>query len=106
MSIEQPIQEPSPMDAFRQELEEFRSAEQEEGTAKHLSMSKDREPVDFNLLTEEDMDIWERCKAGELTRNDIEMYKDSILEEEVDRKEFAAFVVHKWMEQMYKEGKL
>ncbi|KKL12884.1 hypothetical protein LCGC14_2531280, partial [marine sediment metagenome] len=53
-----------------------------------------------------DMGIWERCKAGELTRNDIEMYKDSIPEEEVDRKEFAAFVVHKWMEQMYKEGKL
>lgn len=108
MSFEKPFSEEKlPLEQFQDEIAALRDKEKEEGEerAKHLSETTIFPEVDVSKLSEEDREIWEKCKADELTLGEFEEYRSGIEDTEKSRHTFAAFVAHELTRRMLQKEK-
>ncbi len=90
----------TPLDKFQEEIEEIKEEEAETGKALLASVKRVPE-VETLKLTEEDMNIWNKLKEGELELNELEEYRSNIDPDDYHRRAFSNFVIKK----MLSEGK-
>lgn len=102
--FEQKFEEQSDFDLFKSEIQKIKEEQEKRELPTGDLIKNDYSPgVDPEELKEEDMEVWEKFKAGKLDMEDFEEYNDDIPLEDTNRRVFAAFVNNKLMGETLKK---
>jgi hypothetical protein len=96
-SPEENKEKATPLDNFQKEIEGIKEEEAESGIVM-LASTKNVPEVKPQELIEEDMEIWNKFKEGELELEELEEYRSNIDPDNYHRRAFSNFVIKKLLE--------